>query len=88
MNALALIQTRLQRQQKVEKYNRSIAYRGVTYSPEEVVSNRTGETCYTYRGRTYCKNTIKWFQNKTGVTDYQMLWITFCKGVIIAVILL
>ena len=55
MNALALIQQRLQKQQKVENYNRSIAYRGVVYSPEQVAKNNTGETCYTYRGRTYCK---------------------------------
>jgi len=55
MNALALIQKRLQKQHKVENYNRSISYRGVVYSPEEVISNRTGDTCYTYRGRTYCK---------------------------------
>ena len=53
MNTLALIQKRLQTQQKVENYNRSIAYRGVQYDP---VSN-TDEVhgTFVYRGRTYTK---------------------------------
>ena len=53
MNALALIQRRLQAQQKVEDYNRSIAYRGVKYTPSNETAERKG--CFVYRGRTYCK---------------------------------
>ena len=53
MNTLALIQKQLQRQAKVEAYNKSIAYRGVKYEPNHDVEDRTG--CFVYRGRTYCK---------------------------------
>ena len=53
MNTLALIQKQLQRQAKVESYNKSIAYRGVKYEPNHDVQDRTG--CFVYRGRTYCK---------------------------------
>lgn len=54
MNALALIQKKLQTEAKAEAYNRSIAYRGVTYTP---CSGDAAEThgCFTYRGRTYSK---------------------------------
>ena len=53
MNTLALIKKHLTQQAKVEAYNKSIAYRGVKYTP----SNEQAEThgCYVYRGRTYCK---------------------------------
>ena len=54
MNTLALIQKRLQDQQKVQDYNRSIAYRGVTYSPGSGDSAETHGT-FVYRGRTYTK---------------------------------
>ena len=54
MNALALIQEKLQRKAKVDSYNKSIAYRGVNYTP---CSGDTAEKhgCYVYRGRTYTK---------------------------------
>jgi len=54
MNHLALIQKRLQAQQKVEDYNRSIAYRGVKYKPSSNKSDETHGT-FVYRGRTYTK---------------------------------
>ena len=53
MNTLALIQKALQRQAKVEAYNKSIAYRGVKYEPNNEKAEKHG--CYVYRGRTYCK---------------------------------
>ena len=53
MNTLALIQKALTRQAKVEAYNKSIAYRGVEYTPSHEVAEKQG--CYVYRGRTYCK---------------------------------
>ena len=53
MNTLALIQRHLKTQQKVEDYNRSIAYRGVKYTPSNEVAEAKG--CFVYRGRTYCK---------------------------------
>lgn len=54
MNTLALIQKKLQRQSKVEAYNRSIAYRGVRYTPSsEESSDNHGS--FIYRGRTYTK---------------------------------
>ena len=54
MNTLALIQKRLQRQQKVETYNRSIAYRGVKYEPGsgDAVGN---SGTFVYRGHTYTR---------------------------------
>ena len=55
MNTLALIQKRLAAQSAVERYNRSIAYRGVVYTPTTEVKQSVAERCYTYRGRTYCK---------------------------------
>jgi len=54
MNTLALIQKRLTAQQKVENYNRSIAYRGVTYNPGSGDAAESHGT-YVYRGRTYTK---------------------------------
>ena len=53
MNTLALIQKHLKAQQKVEDYNRSIAYRGVKYTPSNEKAEAKG--CFVYRGRTYCK---------------------------------
>ena len=53
MNTLALIKEALTRQAKVEAYNKSIAYRGVKYTPSNEVAEQKG--CYVYRGRTYCK---------------------------------
>ncbi len=53
MNTLALIQKHLLAQQKVEDYNRSIAYRGVKYTPSNESAEKHG--CFVYRGRTYCK---------------------------------
>jgi hypothetical protein len=54
MNTLALIQKKLQRQSKVEAYNRSIAYRGVRYQPgSDQVKDNHGS--FVYRGRTYTK---------------------------------
>ena len=53
MNTLALIKEQLQRQAKVEAYNKSIAYRGVNYTPSHELAEKHG--CYVYRGRTYCK---------------------------------
>ena len=54
MNTLALIQKKLQRQSKVEAYNRSIAYRGVRYTPcSENPKDTHGS--FVYRGRTYNK---------------------------------
>ena len=54
MNALALIQQKLQTQAKVETYNKSIAYRGVSYTPG---SGDAAEShgVFVYRGRTYTK---------------------------------
>lgn len=54
MNTLALIQKSLKRQQKVETYNRSIAYRGVGYNPG---SNKPSDShgTFVYRGHTYVK---------------------------------
>ena len=54
MNTLALIQKRLQAQQKVEDYNRSIAYRGVNYDPKFIKSGESHGT-FVYRGHTYTK---------------------------------
>ena len=54
MNTLALIQKRLKAQQKVEDYNRSIAYRGVNYDPKSIKSGETHGT-FIYRGHTYTK---------------------------------
>jgi len=53
MNALAIIQKRLKQQQRVEAYNKSIAYRGVTYVPSGPDAERHGT--FTYRGRIYTK---------------------------------
>ena len=54
MNALALIQKRLQTQQKIESYNRSVAYRGLKYEIcEKNPEDTHGSFCY--RGRTYTK---------------------------------
>ena len=53
MNTLALIQKRLQQQNKVEAYNKSIAYRGVSYVPSGPDAARHGT--FVYRGRTYTK---------------------------------
>ena len=53
MNTLALIKEHLTRKAKVEAYNKSIAYRGVKYTPSNEVAEAKG--CYVYRGRTYCK---------------------------------
>ena len=54
MNALALIQKKLQSQAKAEAYNKSIAYRGVKYTP---CSGDAAEKhgWFVYRGRTYMK---------------------------------
>jgi len=54
MNALALIQKKLQRQAQQASYNKSIAYRGVNYTP---CSGDAAEKhgCFVYRGRTYTK---------------------------------
>ena len=54
MNALALIQKKLQRQAAQVSYNKSIAYRGVNYTP---CSGDAAEKhgCFVYRGRTYTK---------------------------------
>lgn len=54
MNTLALIKKHLTQQAKVEAYNKSIAYRGIQYTPG------TGDACETqgtfvYRGRTYSR---------------------------------
>ena len=54
MNTLALIQQKLQRQSKIEAYNRSIAYRGVHYTPGSDNSQETHGS-FVYRGRTYSK---------------------------------
>jgi hypothetical protein len=54
MNTLALIQKNLKHQQKVEAYNRSIAYRGVSYNPGCNKSDETHGT-FVYRGHTYNK---------------------------------
>ena len=53
MNALAIIQKKLQREQKIQDYNRSVAYRGVKYE----VCHENGDThgTFCYRGRTYVK---------------------------------
>ena len=53
MNTLALIKKHLTQQAKVEAYNKSIAYRGVKYTPTSELAESRG--CYVYRGRTYCK---------------------------------
>lgn len=54
MNALALIQKKLKADKKAQDYNRSIAYRGVTYSIcNSELSESHGSFCY--RGRTYTK---------------------------------
>ena len=53
MNALTLIQKRLQQQNKVAAYNKSIAYRGVRYVPSGPDTERHGT--FTYRGRIYTK---------------------------------
>ena len=54
MNALALIQQKLQTQAKVETYNKSISYRGVSYTPG---SGDAAEShgVFVYRGRSYTK---------------------------------
>ena len=53
MNALALIQSKLQNKNKVDSYNKSVAYRGVKYE----VCNRSEDThgTFCYRGRTYVR---------------------------------
>ena len=54
MNALALIQKKLQAEAKAEAYNKSIAYRGVKYTPGNGdACEKHG--CFVYRGRTYSK---------------------------------
>lgn len=54
MNALALIQKKLKTTAKVEAYNKSIAYRGVTYTPcSGDAEEKHG--CFVYRGRSYTK---------------------------------
>ena len=53
MNALALIQKKLQAEAKAEAYNKSIAYRGVNYVPSGPDTVRHGT--FVYRGRTYTK---------------------------------
>ena len=53
MNALALIQKKLQREQKIQNYNRSVAYRGVKYEVCHEAEENHGTFCY--RGRTYVK---------------------------------
>lgn len=54
MNTLAIIQKQLQKAAKVASYNRSIAYRGVTYTPGSGDAADTHGT-FVYRGRTYTK---------------------------------
>ena len=54
MNTLALIQKQLQKAAQVESYNRSIAYRGVEYTPGSGDAAETHGT-FVYRGRTYTK---------------------------------
>ena len=54
MNTLALIQKQLQKAAKVAAYNRSIAYRGVQYTPGTGDSAESHGT-FVYRGRTYTK---------------------------------
>jgi len=54
MNALTLIQKKLQTKAKAEAYNKSIAYRGVTYTPGSGDAADTHGT-FVYRGRTYTK---------------------------------
>ena len=51
MNTLNLIKQKLVREQKVDDYNRSIAYRGVKYEICHTDKSVSGTFCY--RGRTY-----------------------------------
>ena len=51
MNTLNLIKKKLQAKQKIESYNRSIAYRGIKYEICQADSETHGTFCY--RGRTY-----------------------------------
>ena len=53
MNTLALIQKKLKAQAKVEAYNKSVAYRGVTYVPHQPAEETHGT--FVYRGHTYTK---------------------------------
>ena len=53
MNILPLLQKKIQKEQKIEDYNRSIAYRGVNYELSCAVGESHGTFCY--RGRTYVK---------------------------------
>ena len=53
MNTLALIKQHLTRQAKVEAYNKSIAYRGVKYVPNNEKAEKRGQ--FVYRGRTYSR---------------------------------
>lgn len=54
MNKLALIQKKLQRQTKVDAYNKSIAYRGIRYTPcSENPEDTHGS--FVYRGHSYIK---------------------------------
>ena len=53
MNTLNLIKKQLQAKQKIESYNRSIAYRGIKYDICHEDTATRGTFCY--RGRTYTK---------------------------------
>ena len=53
MNTLNLIKKKLQAKQKVENYNRLVAYRGVKYEICHADSETHGTFCY--RGRTYTR---------------------------------
>ena len=53
MNALAIIQQKLQHEQKVAAYNKSVLYRGIEYEICHETKETHGSFCY--RGRTYSK---------------------------------
>ncbi len=53
MNTLNLIKQKLVKQQKINDYNRSIAYRGVKYDICHEDKTVHGNFCY--RGRTYTR---------------------------------
>ena len=53
MNTLNLIKKQLQAKQKIESYNRSIAYRGIKYDICHKDTATHGTFCY--RGRTYTR---------------------------------
>ena len=53
MNILPLLQKKLQKEHKIENYNRSIAYRGVKYNLSSEINESHGTFCY--RGRIYRK---------------------------------